>query len=201
MLTVKEFRSRYQLSESQFKRVRRLAEMTVGSPVTDRQGSATWQVTNEAALIEALKKFHFAGERPHQQTSEIVLPEIGWKKNAEEAAIEHASIEIVEDYYDPDLNPRLSGLDLAQVDRLIDAANEIVSHELVRMRRAEEMERIEARQLRLKLATLEAQKERLAKEQAVREIRDPSSETIELTKKIKELSNFFVDRANFIGSD
>jgi len=56
MLTVKEFRSQYDLTEAQFKTVRKMADERSSSPVVTRQGSNTWMIVNEALLLEALEE-------------------------------------------------------------------------------------------------------------------------------------------------
>jgi len=50
MLTVKEFRSQYDLTEAQFKTVRKMADERSSSSVVTRQGSNTWMIVNEALL-------------------------------------------------------------------------------------------------------------------------------------------------------
>jgi len=57
MLTVQMFKTRQSLSDSQFKRIRALAEKNTGSTVTERMGSSTWAVTDELALMTALAEY------------------------------------------------------------------------------------------------------------------------------------------------
>lgn len=56
--TVTDFKIRHNLSDSQFKRLRILAEKTLGESVTEQVGSTTWRVTNEQALLDALAKYN-----------------------------------------------------------------------------------------------------------------------------------------------
>ena len=57
MLTVKQFRSQYSLSESQFKRVRSLADERSGSPVVERKGAKDYVIVNEKAILDVMAEY------------------------------------------------------------------------------------------------------------------------------------------------
>jgi hypothetical protein len=57
MLTVKEFRSQYSLSESQFKRVRSLADERSGSPVVERKGAKDYVIVNQQAILDVMAEY------------------------------------------------------------------------------------------------------------------------------------------------
>lgn len=54
MLTISEFKARYQLSDETFRRARKAAEDKLGAPVTERKGSKVWMITNESAILAEL---------------------------------------------------------------------------------------------------------------------------------------------------